>query len=173
MRGAIGFETNYRSTISRLIRWFSKSVWSHTFIVTDDVGDHTYVMEANEFGTTFMLLDEYQKTIVNFELWEPIATPEQIEAALKKAQKKFVGQVYGYLQLLGIGLKILVSRYLGHHILKHNPIKQGAICSQVVWYYLQELMPDLFGNLDQYSVSPGDLYEIVSKSDRFKKVPNV
>jgi hypothetical protein len=78
-----------------------------------------------------------------------------------------VGVQYGYLQLVGFAIQIGL-RKLG--IKSKNQIKLGAICSEVVWFYLQRLDPDLFAKMDRDTVAPSDLYRVVTESGRFKLV---
>jgi len=167
-RGVIGFATNNHSQISKIIRWFTKSKWSHTFVITDVFMDRVYLMEANAGGTDFRTWREYSNpAVVPTELWQPMANAPAVDAALAKAQERFEGVTYGYFELLGIAMKILAAK-MGLRF--HDPIEQGAICSQVVWFYLQELFPKEFGDLDEHSVSPEDLHRIVSTSINFRRI---
>src|SRR5580693_2104182 len=108
MRGTIGFATNNKSTISALIRFFTKSQYSHTFVITDVLADRIYLMEANEGGTDFRTFQSDYGNPEQFptELWDPIASPEEIDRALKATQERFEGVFYGYLEILGIGTSI-------------------------------------------------------------------
>jgi hypothetical protein len=73
------------------------------------------------------------------------------------------------LELCFFGLKIALARLLRYNI-KHSPVHQGAICSQVAWAYCDFLYPAAFRDLDQYSVSPEDLRQRIIASGLFKLV---
>ena len=167
-RGVVGFATNWHSQVSAIIRWFTQSNWSHSFIITDVIKDRTYLLEANYGGTDVRSWREYRDpTVVPTELWLPNASEEAIDSALAKTQAKFEGVTYGYLELLWIGVKISLAK-AGWRV--HDPVQQGAICSQVAWFYLHELFPQEFGHLDGRSVTPADLHRVVLNSPSFTKV---
>lgn len=166
-RGLIGVTTNLDSQVSAIIRYFTNSPWSHTFIVLDESIHNTYVLEANAGGTDIRSWGEYANPAVcPTDLYEPLATPEAIEKALTYTQNKYEGDTYGYFELLAIGVKIILAKLKFRW---HDPVEQGAICSQVVWDYLRQLFPNEFSSLSGNSVTPADLYAIVSKSPNFKQ----
>jgi len=161
MRGAIAFTSHKTSWISKAIRWFTKSKFSHSLIIVDEVGENRYLLEAGTKEVSFDLFDKYEKKQSSYEIWIPKGvTEEEIERALKKTQKEFVHKTYGYLQLIGFAMKIGLQK-IGIQI--NNPIKLGSICSEVDWYYLKELMPHIFKKYDRDSVSPKDLRDIILK----------
>jgi hypothetical protein len=169
--GMIGFATNRRSLVSKAICWVTGSRWSHVFLILDVTPTYTFVLEANEGGTDIRTWEEYSdSTTEPTELYEPILSSGDLvyapELAVERTRARFEGVGYGYMELIGITIKILLARC---HLRWHDPIHQGAICSQVAWDYVQQLFPREFAALDQHSVTPADLYEIVSKSPNWRR----
>jgi hypothetical protein len=171
VRGCFGFTTNRGSQVSAIIRWFTGSKWSHAFLIADVVPNATYVMEANEGGTDFRTWasDFGNQAETPTVVYRPVGfTDQQLADAFERARAKYEGVFYGYLELFAIAGMIALAK-LGLRV--HDPIHQGAICSQVVWFELQDLMPDLFGQLGSNTVSPGDLDSIrQANSQRFEVV---
>lgn len=168
-RGQIGFATNKHSQISKLIRWVTRSPWSHAFLIADKIEDRVYLLEANEFGTEYRLFNEYSnKDVVPVEIWEPISPEVDVSQAVEDTSDKFLGMMYGYLEFISIGFKILARNYLG--IKYESPIHQGAICSQVVAYYVRSLHPSGYAEFNLQEITPAELYDLVTTSGLFRKI---
>jgi len=176
LKGVVGFSIYkggnwFFRLLAKAIQFFTQhSKWSHTFacFITDlDLG--SYVIEAEELGVTIDSFGKYQTTDYNFELWLPLAPEEDIIKGLQKV-KELNGKSYGYFQLLGFILVWLVKKIFRKKV--NNPIKGGIICSELVLIYLQTvgIDKDKFSELDKNTTSPEDLYEIIDKSENFKKV---
>lgn len=168
MLGAIGFETDRRSWLSRIIRWFTESRWSHVFIVAgeDPVTGETEILEASTWGIQKAPLKKYlDDDYVKLRFYVVRADPEKQRAALAACQD-LVGRSYGYAQILGFAL-ILPFRKLGLRF--KNPISAGRVCSELVLRYLQLLDVDpAFAALDRDSTTPQDLFAIIDASPRFE-----
>lgn len=174
MRGAVAFSTNKRSWISKLIRWFTQYPFSHSFVITDICDpdsfqrERIYIMEAGKREVSFNQLSHYENTDTCYEIWMPRGVTEaDIDRALYRTERVFLGKRYGYLQLVGFALVIALSK-VGIHI--KNPIKLGAICSEVDWYYCKQIKPGFFNRFDRDTVSPRDLREFIRHSGEFELI---
>lgn len=142
----IGFSFNKNNLFSKLIAWFTKSQWSHCFIVYEKIKDDYLIIEASfHGGVKFNLLSKYQTKDFNLQL---IPITELDIACLLP----LIGNNYGSLQILGN----LIARVFK---LKCNPFKKDQVCSELVYIALinngfSELMKGLKPNL----VTPQDLY---------------
>lgn len=172
IRGCIGFTTNKHSQISAIIRWFTSSPWSHSFLIADNSPDTTYVIEANEGGVDIRSWnsDYGNPSVCPTEVYQPTGVdPKVMSDAFLQARAKYEGKTYGYLELIGIGVKIFFARVFRANV--YDPIRQGCICSQFVLFYLTLVCPDLFSKLDANCVSPADIYKIVQANPtRFTRV---
>ena len=166
MTGAIGFETNNRNWVSRLIRWFTQSEWSHVFIVLppDPVSGRREILEANASGISKRFLDKYHKPHLSYILYQPDTTKERVDGALEQCLR-LVGRSYGFLQYLGY-IPMMLLRRVGIRI--NNPISAGRVCSELGLRYLQLLQIEpAFEPLDRDSVTPQDLIDVLETSDAF------
>lgn len=170
IRGVIGFSTEKNLIFSRVVRWFTRYSLSHSFIIVEPKERLRYsrILEADRKAVNYSLLGKYHRSDSKYELWEPQGfTKEEIDDALLKTERAFLYKNYSYTKLCGIGLKIFLE-HCGVSI--SNPIRMGTICSEVVWYYLNRLLPDTFGDLDHSVVSSKDLHKLIVQSTRFKLV---
>ena len=168
-RGAIGFSTHKDKPLSRLIRWFTKYKYSHSFVVSDVVKNRVYLLEVEAPQVAFSTLDSYNIPTVEYEIWYPIGMDEaEIDQALRHTERIFLKKKYSWASLVGIAITIIVQKVFGKVI--KNPLRMGAWCAEADWHYLSALMPDLFGWMDHSTVSPKDLHMIVSESGRFERV---
>ena len=171
MRGAIAFSTEKHSRLSRLIRWFTNYEFSHSFIIVDVnppdsfQRERIYILEAGTQSVSFNQLEAYEGPDSMYEIWMPIdVNKEDIDRALYRTERVFLNRRYGHARFIGIGLVILLAK-IGISI--RNPIKLGAICSELNWYYCKQLKPEFFGRFDRDCVSPRDLREYVIHSGEF------
>jgi hypothetical protein len=167
--GAIGFETDRASWISKIIRFFTRSQWSHVFIVAaeDLVTGKREILEADWQGIQKAFLDKYQGKHIKVALYQVnLPLTQRIDALA--ACMTLVGRSYGYLQLVGLAL-ILPLRWVG--IYKTNPISSGRVCSELALRYLQQLEVDYrFEQMDRDSTTPQDLFAIIEEHEAFQRI---
>jgi hypothetical protein len=176
IRGAIGFSTHRNKKLSRIIRWFTGHRYSHSFIVAEAIGSRkeaepqrVYLLDAYKREVSFSSAKTYEGDDTEYEIWWPKdVLPATIDAALSKTEDLYVKQPYSYARLLGIGIRMFLQKKFGWVI--KNPLPLGTICSEVTWFYLNELFPGTFGHLDRLNVSPEDLWTHVRASEQFEKI---
>jgi len=148
-----------KSLFDKLVLYFTKSKFSHAALIIDDTidGDAIVVEATARHGIGFNLLSHFSHREV--EIYEDVNGIRDINAL-----KPYIGHNYGYLQLLGIALVKIFK-------LKKNPFPDNEVCSELVLdWLLASQYSDEFKHLDPDTVSPGDLYDIVSKSPNFRKL---
>jgi hypothetical protein len=168
MRGTIGFSRKKANFISKVIRWFTRSQWSHTYIIYQDAPE-ILVVEAGTFTVQLVPITKYESAkYVNTFFVPRHVSVELVEAGIKKVQEK-VEATYGWLQLIGFIPVVIARRLLGMTI--SNPARGGIICSELVLIYLREADPDgPWKDADRNAVSPEDIYEELLLSPLFEKV---
>jgi len=162
MKGLIGFSTS-KSWISKVINWFRKSDFSHTFVVLGEIEGKPVIGEAMEMGVRIAPLSKYLNKNTKLELWS-IETDNNPSEPIKKVMD-LTGRWYGFFQLVGF-VWSWVWEKLG--IKKGNPFTDGIICSEYVYYYLEAVRysdPNLFA-LGANNVAPDHiLNSIRQKAD--------
>jgi len=161
MRGLIGFSGRRGIFLSRAIKWFTKSKWSHTFIVLDD----ELILEAGRYQVQITLYEKYMRDRYTITGFKPFITKETIETSLNNVIKR-VGTSYGWLQIIGIAF-VRGLKKIGIGI--RNPFRGGIICTELVHDYLERLGFDMpFADKD--AISPEDLFNYLKVSDKFEQV---
>lgn len=151
----IGF-THGTGFFARMIRKFTKSQWSHCYIVLDEPFNNNdfLIFEASVKGGVKL----------NFLSNKEIGPLFEIRGAPTLAPfYRYFGSNYGYLQIFGF----VLAKVLG---LKKNPIKGDYVCSEVCLRFLKENGYKEFDHLDPNSATPEDIYLVVSTSKNFRIV---
>lgn len=171
MRGTVGFCTKRANFISKVIRWFTRSRWSHTYVIRQ-IDPDILVLEASTFQVQLVPITKYESKKFSNAFFRPEGFKDaDISCGLMKAEDK-IETHYGWLQLLGNIPVIIVKRLFGLKI--HNPSKGGVVCSELVLQYLRGLDPSgPWTSMDKDTVSPEDLYEILSTHPKFRKVESL
>lgn len=153
--------------ISRMLAWFMESKWSHTGLVYEVTPNTIFTLETSDFEVTHQQLSDYLKDAnVYIEIWSPVDLSDDERLAVVMEAAKQRKQIYGYLQLLSLGLRRVCMR-VGIKI--QNFFRQGVICCDVVLYgYQTSNILEL--HLDPESIDTQELYEKVTKSGKFTLV---
>lgn len=167
VKGSIGFSKSPGNWISKIIRWFTRSNWNHTFVVYQ-AEPEPLVVEASKFDVQLVPATKYDHKRYEVVYFTPSGyTPEAIEAGIACARRN-IEKSYGWMQLVGFIPVIVFRRLFGMKI--SNPMKGGVICSELALKYLQGLeSQSSWANMDRNAVSPEDLFEALSKDPRFTK----
>lgn len=172
--GMIGFGGKRSGFYPNAVRFFTKSKWSHCFVVIPQVLGELSVIEADLKVQIVPFQKEYvEKNADYYEVWEPIyATDSDVYRATTDIFIKNAGEIYGFLQIPWFAWRAFM-RIFGVK-LRRNWFKDGEICSELLWSYLMELGPkyrNAFSILTEDECSPEDIYEIVlSRPDLFQFV---
>lgn len=154
----IGFSTTH-SKMSRLIRWFTKSTVSHSFILYySPLFEQQMVMEASWSG--FRIVPYSHFTKIN-KVVEIIRLKTDVHQGLKIAAD-WLGAGYDYPSLIG-QVVILVARWFKRRV--NNPFKdeKALICSESVVKMLQGVGYPGAADLVPENTNPEDLLEFLRK----------
>ena len=152
--GDIGFVHN-GATISKIISWAMGSKWSHSFVVIGEVHGTMMVAETSDFEVTIGSLSRYMdgRPIAIFRKED--LTPDQVAKICKKSLS-ILGVVYGYSQLISLGIRRLLKKF-GIHI--KNFFQTGVVCCYVPMFAYEDIL-----GIPPKSIDTEDLYQIIKKS---------
>ena len=161
-RGSIAFIMNHKNPISRVISWGMSSKWSHTALVVDDMLGETVSVETSDFEVYMTPFAIHLDPNASFEVYEPVTEqgPEVSYTAMG-----LVGQVYGYPQLVSIGLRRLLMK-LGIKI--PNFIRIGLVCCAVPGYAYKSGSIQWLKDLDPESYDTEEFYQLIKASPDFR-----
>mgnify|MGYP002353996246 FL=1 len=162
--GMIGFGGKRSGFYPNAVRFFTKSKWSHCFVVINQVFGEVSVIEADLKVQVVPFHREYvEKNADYYEVWEPIAaTDSDVLRATSSVYLQDAGKIYGFLQIPWFAFRA-VMRFFGVE-LRRNWYRDGEICSELLWNYLMQLGPkykNAFSVFTEDECSPEDLYDIV------------
>jgi hypothetical protein len=172
-RGAVGFSSYVKKSpgilawflrfVGKCIRFFTKSVWTHTFVcLLDDDVLGPLTIEACEINVTVNFMKDYgylDPDQYRVEIWMPKATDDRINAGLLRVSG-MNGVSYGWFQLPGFILVWVWRKITGKTV--NNPVTGGIICSELVIEYLKVVFPESeeIQKMDRNTTSPEDIYEL-------------
>jgi len=156
-KGSIGFSTS-KSSISWLIKWFTKSEWSHCFVTTGHMCDIPFLAEATFPRLRVAPLSFFQSKNQRFELWDIRGIDEEIKRLALVKLFSLIGTRYGTGQLITASIPVMLKK-IG--IKAGNPIGVGIVCSEFDMMFLTEIGFDL-SSLKKNTVEPEDIYRIIS-----------
>lgn len=158
----IGFSTNKLNFFSKAIQWWTKSRWSHCFLVLQPIGDNDYLIAEAAFhgGVKFNLLSRYKTSHHDVEL---LPVPQHcIECLLP-----YIGSNYGTKQILGFVISDLFK-------LKRNVFTDDLVCSEFVYLWLiNSQLANYFTGLDQNRITPQDIYQILHNISVKKQISDL
>jgi hypothetical protein len=166
--GDVFFVMTHNSWLSRTIAWFMQSKWSHSGLVYDVSGREPYTFETTNTETTLQFLNDYiDNPNITLEIWSPIDATDEQRLSICADAKLTNEMIYGYLQLLSLGLRRLLMRF---GVKSDNLIRQGQVCCHVVYkgYAGKGFGPISEGDTEAKDTQ--ELYEDVTLSGKFKKV---
>lgn len=160
--------------IPKIIKFFTKSKFSHSLITIPSILDMPMSVEASSSGIDAIRFDTnyMNNKNIQMEIWNvniPIKNKNKgIIAAINDLEKG-----YGYLELIWFGWRWLNSLF-GRDIKKQNNwfAGDGIICSQLCRYYLSQVgLNKLFADYGKGSICPEDLSKIMNANPKiFTKV---
>ncbi len=183
--GDIGFSSNLRGGLggffASAIRFFTKSKYSHTLMISDDTLGAEAVQEAGVI-VQVVPFDKYYRHCDKeiYKMYRPKA-PEEVKAqSAKKVFVEFAGVTYGKLQLIWFIYRAVMENVFKKDVRSQkNWMTDGVICSELVYWYLwnlgepyQSLLkpwnPDTIQAQDILNIVEAnpDLFELVEAKDK-------
>lgn len=160
----IGFSTG-NGFISRSIRKFRGSEYSHVFEVVGEIAGDLITVEAVETGVAILPLHKHVNDHTKMELWEVVVDSELLQGAVRAAMAR-TQRAYGFMQLIGF---IWVWFWQLFGIAKNNPFQDGIICSEETLLFLKDCGYDLVKDFRRNDTAPDHLLKAI-KSDPTAKL---
>jgi len=166
--GDVGFLMHHDNKLSKIIAWFMQSRWSHSFLVAEPTRQEIYLVETSDFQVGFgSLLDYLKDDSAEFVVYRPKNILDDERQEIVDRAKKQRNKIYGYLQLISLGIRRLLMRI---NIKINNFFHQGLVCTHVITYgYHGSNIPEL-SKLDPESIDTEELYQIVKNSVNFELI---
>lgn len=163
MYGNIVLASTKGEFIPNAIKWFTGSVFSHSFVTTPDILETPMCIEACNHGVDFTRFDKgYSDNLAQgYEVWNlKIDQKIKDEAVVQILNDLELG--YGFLQYPWFMWRRLCLLF-GKDIKKQNNWNQdGMICSQLCVAYLKACgLGVLFMDYGNGSIAPQDLQNIM------------
>jgi hypothetical protein len=160
--GNIVLATEETSFISKCIRWFTQSQFSHSFVTMPDVLSLPMCIEAVAAGVDYVRFDsEYSNNIsASYQMWSIKIDQNTKDMAMQSILKDLEIE-YGVLQYAYFIWR-KINSLLGKDIKSQNNwFNQGMICSQLCVAYLAACgLENIFIGYGKGSISPQDLFVI-------------
>lgn len=148
----IGFSTDPTSRVSRIIRWFTKSKCSHSFITLEDSMLGKIVVESDAGGVQVVMWDRFHSP-GNTLVHEVEVTSEFALPALKQAMTECLNEAYDYSGVIGMAW-VMLWRRLKKRVRNPFHSSKARFCSNFVTRYLQ-ILNDLAQKAGAALVYPG------------------
>lgn len=164
----VGFSTT-NLCISRAIRWFTQSNYSHAWFEypDHDMGGR-WILEAGASGVARLPLTHATPGWINVQRFALLGG--DLWPALRAAAQ-LCGDKYGFLQASGLGVMTILRR-LGWRVRNPFANRRKAVCSELVAIGLQALQLPQTEQWDHESMTPDDLYTYcISKPELFVHLP--
>lgn len=148
---SIGFSTDPNSWVSKIIRWFTGSKYSHTFLMWESTDFGRMIIESDSGGVQFCTLKHFDtKTNPILYAYSPMV---DLLPAVKVAVEEYLGDAYDYDGLFGMAW-VMLWRKLKRRV--RNPLhkKNALFCSAFVTRVLQ-IANDLAAKAGQPAPYPG------------------
>lgn len=152
--GDIVFVMHHKNIISKIISKVMGSKWSHSAIVYGECFNKTMLCETSDFQVNLDYLDRYlDDPNCELEVYRKNGISEH-GPKIRSNCDPMLGKMYGYLQLLSLGLRRLFRLKIP------NFIHQGMVCCHVVAYALNNVDRE-FTRLDKEYFDTEELYDML------------
>jgi len=156
-KGSIGFSAS-KGFLGGLIKYFTKSKWSHCFVTTGAMCKVLFLAEATYPRLRVAPLSFFQDVNQRFELWDIRGISLETKRLALEKLFGLIGSRYGVAQLFTTAIPVILKKF---GIKAGNPIGAGIVCSEFDLLFLSEIGFDIT-SLNRNTVSPEDIYKMIS-----------
>lgn len=157
--GDIIFVMHNDNLISKLIAKAMGSKWSHSALVYGNMNGRALLCETSDFEVTLNWFDRYLKDKnVSLEVYRHKDHYNVIngnEEVIQDMCDSILGKMYGYLQLISLGIRRLCKLRIP------NFIYSGLVCCHVVGYGLNVIKDSGFDGIDPESFDTEEMYQMI------------
>jgi hypothetical protein len=163
----IGFAMSVDSWLSKTIAWFMGSRWSHTFMIAGSMHGQDMTVETSDYEVYAAPMIDHYGPRKRTAIYRCKVLDDETRKAIVLKSMSHIGETYGYLQLLSLGLRRLLMR-AGIRI--PNFFRQGLVCCAVPLYGYKESTVHPLSIIDPESIDTEELYQIISNSPHFELI---
>lgn len=164
--GYVCVSNSKKEFTARIIRFFTRSKWSHSFVTIPDLLDTPMAMEAAGSGVSICSFNKHYRDNDGqaYKVYRFQGDASAIDASLRSLLTE-LQTGYGYLELPWFAWRS-ICRYFGKDIkAKDNWSQAGTICSELVAQYITNAgYSDFFSQFGKGSVNAQDIYEILESN---------
>lgn len=164
--GYVCVSNTKKSFQSSVIRFFTQSSWSHSFITIPDLVGTPLAMEAAGSGVSICSFNKHYRDDKTqaYKVYRFRADPIAIDSALAQLLVE-LQTGYGYLELPWFAWRGL-NKMFGRDISSQDNWSQaGRICSELVAQYITYAgYPQLLGRFGRGSINAQDIFEMVESN---------
>lgn len=152
----IGFSTQPKSWLSRIVRWFTKSKASHALIVFE-MFDREWILESGIKGVVILPIERLDGQMVAL-----VPIPELSPADLSKVMVDDLGDDYDFTGLFGMTINVLGRWFKAKW---KNPWNnpRSMFCSEFVVKTLQQCGFPGADQLEAANTTPQDLLDFLTE----------
>jgi hypothetical protein len=164
--GMIGLSGG-KSFIQKAIEYFSRSPFSHSFVIIDGPEDKTSVLETSDTIIQVVPLERKLSEPDMVEIYEPIASKKAKHRALSASYQAYAGTWYGYMSYIWFIYRWLMRKFGKEPQHMWHCFNHGTICSELVSHYLFNLggaHAKLLDGRDLNTLSPQEIYELIQQN---------
>jgi hypothetical protein len=147
---------------ARVIKFVTRSNWSHSFLTAPDMLGHQMALESAGGGVSLCPFDKHYRNddTQGYRVYRFKVTQEMKDEAISTLINELETS-YGWLELPWFAWRAL-NKFFGRDIRRQNNwSKIGTICSELVAQYISMCgHAYLFGQFGDGSVNAQDVYEI-------------
>lgn len=171
----IGFSNSKTGWFSTLIRFFTKSKISHSFVMYYKQAGQRSVIEADIAVLTMNFDKHFKNDHTDYIIFDCIGTNPILEKdALNSCFVEFAGTTYGFSQCIWFMYRWLAEVFKIDVTHQKNWMTEGVICSELVWHFLDRLGPkfsEAVAHLNPDTTNAEDILKVVrSRPDLFKPI---
>jgi len=139
----IVFVMHHDNKLSKAIAWFMNSRWSHSAIVADVTERDVYLHETSDTQTKVGMLSRYLNSPgTEVEIWSFNMLSKTEQSAAISESAKYHDKMYGYIRLLGAGLRRLLIKIGFKKAPMLLPIG-GPLCMMIPHAGLKKIYPQM------------------------------
>lgn len=152
----------------KAIKFFTKSRFSHSFVVIDASTD---VMSALETTETRVCVTPVERKLDEKDyvvIWNVLASAEDKKDAVEYAYLRHSGELYGYLSYFWFIYRWFFRLFGIEKKTMWKWASSGITCGVIIASYIDFLYPEIFIKTDLKTIAPKELNKIMNQhADKF------
>jgi len=162
----IGFSTTDK-IMSRIIRWFTRSKASHSYILVSIAGE-PIVIHSNQHGVNCDHYKKFKKGKKIVKEYKLLISAEEEKQATALALR-LLDRPYDFLSIVGFGW-VLINKMFGRKTGNPFPNRSAYQCSEFALAIARKAKLEGFDDFNRELVSPEDLIDAMEINQKAKEI---